>query len=166
MRHTLHGTHGMVTLRPLEREDIEFVRVLRNQNKGRFLCSQEISEPAQQKWYDRYLKEPGDCMFAVCFQERCVGAVAIYQVDTDAKTAEFGRLMIDREAAGVGGLGVSATIAACEIAHKQLGVNTIALEVYEDNEAAKATYQRAGFHPVGTTCDDAGKKIIQMEFKQ
>lgn len=105
-------------------------------------------------------------MFAVCFQSRRVGAVAIYQVDTKKKTAEFGRLMIDREAAGVGGLGVKVTQAVCKIAFEQLGVHTVLLEVYEDNEAAKVTYQRAGFVPVGITYDCTGKKTIRMKLEQ
>lgn len=166
MRHTLHGAYGAVTLRPLEREDIEFVRVLRNRNRESFLYSQEISSPAQQQWYDRYLQEPGDYMFAVCLQGRLVGAAAIYQVDCAAGTAEFGRLMIDRKAAGMGGLGLETTRAVCGIALEQLGIHTVVLEVYADNEAAKVTYQRAGFIPVGTACDSTGKKVIQMERNQ
>lgn len=166
MRHTLRGAHGTVDLYPLEKEDIEFVRILRNRNRDRFLYSQEISADAQQKWYADYLEKPGDYMFTVWLHGRRVGAVAIYQVDLQAKSAEFGRLMIDREAAGVRGLGVDTTLAACKIACGQLGLHTITLEVYEDNEAAKVTYQRAGFVSVGSACDDTGKKIIKMELNQ
>ena len=39
-------------------------------------------------------------------------------------------------------------------------------EVYEDNEAAKFTYQRAGFVPVGITYDCTGKKTIRMKLEQ
>ena len=166
MQHTLYETCGAVTLCPLKEEDIEFVRILRNTTKDSFLYSQEVSSFEQQKWYAQYLRTPGDYMFVVCFQGRRVGAAAIYQVDTEKKTAEFGRLMIDREAAGVGGLGVKTTQAVCKIALEQLGIHTVVLEVYEDNEAAKITYQRVGFIPVGITLDRTWKKIIQMKLEQ
>lgn len=159
-------TSGRIVLKSMAEEDIEKMRLLRNKNRLYFIHSEEITEEAQKQWYEAYLLRDDDYLFSVFYQEKWVGAVSIYHVDQKQDKAEFGRLMIDRTAASVGGLGVDATQAACQIALEQLGIHTVVLEVYEDNEAAKITYQKAGFVSTGTICDKAGQKVIQMELQQ
>ncbi len=155
---------GRVVLKSMTEEDIEKMRILRNKNRLFFIHSDEITKDAQRQWYGAYLLRENDYLFSVFYEEKWIGAVSIYDVDIEQSKAEFGRLLIDRAAAGVGGLGVDTTQAACQIAYKELGICTIVLEVYEDNEAAKCTYLKAGFVPVGTLCDHTGQKLIQMKF--
>ena len=159
-------TNGRIVLKSMVAEDIEKMRLLRNKNRLYFIHPEEITEEAQKQWYEAYLLKNDDYLFSVFYQEKWIGTVSIYHVDQKQDKAEFGRLMIDRTAAGVGGLGVGATQAACQIALEQLGIHTVVLEVYEDNEAAKITYQKAGFVPTRTVCDEAGQKLIQMELRQ
>lgn len=166
MKHEYVLAYGRVILRPLEMEDAEKMRILRNKNRRFFVCSEEITEEQQQQWYKTYLNRKNDYLFSVFYQEKWVGTVSLYDVDTEQSCAEFGRLMIDRDAAGIGGLGLDATQAACRIAFEDLGIHTVKLEVYEDNEAAKATYLKAGFAPVETFCDNSGQKMIRMELTQ
>lgn len=159
-------THNRVTLCPMSAEDIEKMRILRNKCRQFFVCSEKITEEGQQQWYKTYLTRKNDYLFSVFYQEKWVGAASIYNVDRQRGCAEFGRLMIDRDAAGTGGLGLDTTQAACRIAFESLGVHTVTLEVYEDNEAAKATYLKAGFTAVKTFCDKSGRNMIQMLLTQ
>lgn len=92
------------------------------------------------------------------------GAVSIYEIKDGC--AEFGRLLIDRDAAGRGGLGVDATRAACKLAFEQLGVEQIALEVYCDNPAAQITYLKAGFWPSSVFSDDGQQPMVQMHLSK
>lgn len=161
MRHTLTGGFGAVRLGPLLESELEHVRLLRNQNRERFVFSGEITPEGQRAWYDRYLEAPGDYMFSVYYENRWIGAVSIYEVTDDC--AEFGRLLIDRDAAGRSGLGVDATKAACEIAFERLGMERIALEVYCDNPAAQITYLKAGFRPISVFPDDGQRPMVQMQ---
>ena len=66
-------------------------------------------------------------------------------INIKEKTAAFGRLIIDHKAAGEGGMGFDATVAACKIGFEQLGLRELHLEVLTDNGKAIRTYQKAGF---------------------
>ncbi len=139
--------YGRVELRPLTLEDAQRLRELRNKNSSKFFDSSQITEEAQTKWYECYLAKENDYMFSVLLlpEKRWVGAVSIYQVNHTERSGEFGRLVIDRDAANERGLGLDATLAACQFAFEQLSLKTICLEVYEDNVPAVRTYQKAGF---------------------
>ena len=106
-------------------------------------------------------------MFRVSPRERpeqFIGAVALYDIDGETRQAEFGRLMIDREAAGRRGLGYDATVCACEFGFARLGLQRIYLDVYADNIAAVKTYEKAGF----ITYDRKkmnGRQLLNMERK-
>lgn len=149
MDHTFSNSFGGVVLSPLAESDLEALRRLRNQNATWFLNSAEISEEQQRAWYQRYLQKKNDVMFRVGTRERreqFIGAVALYDIDRETGQAEFGRLMIDREAAGRSGLGYDATMCACEFGFARLGLQRIYLDVYADNIAAVKTYEKAGFY--------------------
>lgn len=163
MRHNYCAAFGAVTIRPLEEEDIEYVRILRNHHRGCFLLSGEISAPEQKKWYSAYLEKDGDYMFTVCLGERRIGAVAVYNVDKKALTGEFGRLMIERQNPPVKGLGADAVRAACRAAFEQMGLSRLNLYVYCDNVSAQITYLKAGFCPTDVFMEESGRRILQME---
>ena len=160
MRHALTGFCGAVEIRPILKEDIEPMRRLRNKNRYMFISSSEITSEDQQAWYAQYLQVPGDYMFSVYYENRWIGAVAVYEVKDGC--AEFGRLLIDRAAAGRGGLGVATTKAACQIAFEQLDVERITLAVYCDNPAAQITYLKAGFRPVSISQENNQKPMVHM----
>lgn len=163
LRHNYCETYGAVALRPLAEDDIEYVRILRNRYRDCFLFSGEISAPAQKKWYSAYLEKDADYMFTVYLGERRIGAAAIYEVDRDAGTGEFGRLMIERQDPPIKGLGADAVRAACRVAFEQMGLHRLKLYVYCDNVPAQITYLKAGFRPTDVFAEDSGRKILRME---
>ena len=149
MEHDYQTTWGRVALVPLEGDDFESLRLLRNRESQWFKSSAEVSYEQQQEWQRRYAEKPGDYMFKIA---RCtdsgtfLGAVGIYDIDTGKKTGEFGRLVIDKTEPGYEkGLGFDATVAALRIAFEQLDLAEIHLEVLSHNVAAIKTYERAGF---------------------
>lgn len=160
MNHDLTAQNGELSLRPLCEADVEKLRVLRNRNRESFVNSAEVTPEGQTQWYRRYLEKDGDYVFSVFFRERWIGSVSLY--DVCGETAEFGRLLIDRQAAGRGGLGVEATTAACDAGFRELGLKTIRLEVYTDNVPAQITYLKAGFQVTGMTDDPSGRPMLRM----
>ena len=154
---------GRVRLAPLTEEGAEKMRLLRNRHRDCFVYSGEISAEAQKKWFEAYREKPDDHMFSVFSRESgaWIGAVGLYDVRGDE--AEFGRLLIDREAAGTGGFGVDATLAVCRIGFEQLHLQRIVLEVYADNIAAIKTYEKAGFRRFGEAEDTEGRSMLCME---
>lgn len=151
-------------LMPLAQNELELMRCLRNQNRFSFLTSNIITEEMQQLWYQKYLQRSEDYMFSVLVRKAhtWIGTVALYDIDREKQQAEFGRLMIDRKAAGRGGMGYEATMCACEIGFQQLGLQRIYLDVFADNLPAVKTYEKAGFHIYGKK-EASGRELLYME---
>lgn len=168
MRHDYTEEFDRIRLLPLSASAAEQMRILRNKHSRSFFTTREISPDEQQKWYENYLFKPNDYMFSVYLKEQdiWVGAVAIYDVDLQQKTAEFGRIIIDKEAAGLSGLGYDTTMAACKFAFEQLGLKNVHLDVYSDNYPAVHTYIKAGFHEYAQSTDSQGRRILLMHKNQ
>lgn len=161
MLHNLSNTARRVVLVPLQHRDVEALRILRNGERKWFIYSEEIDRETQQLWFEKYLQTENDYMFSVSEVKRpdfFIGAAALYNFNDDKKTCEFGRIVIDRDAATEKGLGLDTTICACKIGFEQLGMQKIVLEVFSDNIRAVKTYQKAGFI---THCEANG--ILKME---
>lgn len=163
MIHSFCKKGEKISLSPLKAEELEEMRNLRNRCRHSFVTSKEITEEGQRQWYESYLSRENDYLFSVYYQGKWVGAVSVYDVDPAQGRAEFGRLMIDREVTGTGGLGVEATKVACQIAFQQLGIKTIELEVYADNIPAQITYLKSGFIPEELFFDKEGRRMMRMK---
>ena len=162
MEHTYEYAYGRVVLKPLERKDIEELRVLRNRERQYFLSQGIIMPEGQITWYDSYLKKENDIMFKVARADRLekfIGAIAVYDIDKSAGCAEFGRLVIDKEKAPEKGIGLEATVAACNFAFEKLGVSRITAVAVKDNERALKVYAKAGFR----VCDDSDEEVYVLE---
>ena len=165
MKHEYFTKADRVILRPLESEDLEKMRLLRNQNRSRFIDTMEITAETQSRWYACYLYRAGDYMFSVFHEEsdKWIGAVGLYDVNMECGVGEFGRLLIGRELVPERGMGVDATKAVCDFAFRQLRLKKLGLEVFHDNIAALITYLKAGFMPIRIKeCAD-GRKLLYME---
>lgn len=166
MNHSLFGRGDRISLYPMKMEELEKMRILRNRNRHSFVTSKEITRDGQRRWYENYLNRENDYLFSVYYQGNWVGAVSIYNVDPKQSMAEFGRLMIDKELAGTGGLGIETTKVVCQIAVQQLGIQTIELEVYADNIPAQITYLKSGFIPEELFFDGEGRRMLRMKYQQ
>lgn len=166
MNHNLGGEYGKVLLGPLDDEDCEKLRVLRNRDDKRFcFFFSDIIEPeAQRDWYERYLTQTDDFTFSVFSKKtgEWIGAAALYNVDRENGAAEFGRLLIDNAKRSERGLGKSTVYGVCAIGFSQLGLNTIFLEVYEKNMAARAVYDFVGFQVVCKS-ERNGESTLRMQ---
>lgn len=162
MRHSYQIRYKRVFLRPLEEGDIEELRILRNRNREFFNDSRVISPEQQRAWFRRYLEQSDDVMFAVELAGdpgKFIGATAIYNIDPAGGTAEWGRLVIDREKTDLRGLGAEAVAASCHIAFAELGVEKLVCELFRSNEPARRTYIRAGGVTVG---EDEKRRYMEM----
>lgn len=149
MKHNYEYAEGRVIIKPLEKEDIEDLRVLRNKARYCFLNTQIISSENQEIWYKSYLKNEKDYMFKIAKKEKpeaFIGAVAVYDIDSEKKCAEFGRLVIDKEKAPEKGLGYEAVKAVCKFAFCLLGLHKIRAVVLKENERALSVYTKVGFY--------------------
>src|SRR5262249_23860431 len=79
------------------------------------------------------------------------GQVSLYRVDREARTAEYGRILIGEPAAQGGGYAGEATAVLLAFAFDEWELRTIELEVYADNERALRVYHRCGFESLELT---------------
>ena len=167
MRHNFNGSFEDIVLKPIEKENIEDLRILRNRDENRicFIYQKKISEEEQENWYEKYLEKENDIMFSAFMkddQTTPVGYVALYDINKDSKKCEFGRIIVDKNRILKKGIGYQITKCLCEIGFQKLGVDMIYLEVFSDNIPALKTYEKAGFVEKNKYEKD-GKEIVYME---
>jgi RimJ/RimL family protein N-acetyltransferase len=142
---------GPVRLRLLAAADLPKTLQWRNQDHIRrwFFFSDIITAEQHQAWFEKYQDRDDDFVFVI---EECtpsgfrpVGQIAIYHVDWEALSAEYGRVMIGEADAAGKGLAKAATQAVLRIAFEQLGLREVYLEVLADNTRAIALYESTGF---------------------
>ena len=165
MEHTFENEYMGVRLKPFDLACSEKYRILRNRPgirkwfafKGKITCGQ------QAKWYAEYLENPNDVMFSA-FDSlgNFIGGNSVYHIDFDRGIAEYGRLGIDTKFSG-NGYGCKATFAAAMVAKKDLGLNRLILEVYQDNIPAIKAYSVVGFEKSGVFADAEGLRMVKME---
>jgi RimJ/RimL family protein N-acetyltransferase len=136
-----------VRLRLIERADLEMTLGWRNQNREWFLDSSVLSMDQHLAWFEQYLAREDDYVFII---ERMpsnepAGQISLYNIDKQTKKAEYGRLIIGDWSARRQGIAATATKTLIDYAFKNLGVETITLEVLENNFPAIALYRKCGF---------------------
>lgn len=162
MKHNFQYEYGRVVLCPLEEKDIEELRILRNSKRDCFLTQDIISAEAQKQWYSRYLQEENDFMFRIAKKENdieFIGAIALYDINFTSKSAEFGRLIIDKQKCLEKGLGTEAVKAVTYFGFNVLKLDKIRAEVLKNNTPAIISYERAGYSII----DNSNKSVIFME---
>lgn len=148
MDHNLSGTFESIVIKPLHQEHIELLRLVRNRDDVRtcFFYSGIISAEEQKKWYTSYLQQLNEYMFSIFSQKTgdWIGAAALYHVDDTTHQAEFGRFLIAPPYKKCG-FGKIAVRGVCSIGFTQLKLDSIYLEVFENNHAARTCYTNTGF---------------------
>ncbi|MEI7028200.1 GNAT family N-acetyltransferase [Paenibacillus sp. y28] len=153
-------------LRAVTAQDIEQIRAWRNQDfiRTSFIDQGMISEEQQRLWFERYVNAADDQMFLIIEKEpscRPVGTAALYRIDRQQLTAEFGRLMIGEPTALGKGYGQEATRLLCKHAFRHLGLKQLYLEVLENNLRAIRIYRQCGFKPSSIT-EKNGLRLMKM----
>ena len=165
MWHSYEIRHGNVQLRPLQEEDIEYLRQWRNNKaESKYLSSiGYITTEAQRAWFQECMESDDNITFGIIDLDRnvFVGSIALYNFDDDQ--AELGRLMIGDPEAHGRHLGRNAVEGLSDLAFSKLRVNKLILHVYKDNTPAVTIYKQAGYIIVDEYQASDGKIEVLME---
>jgi len=139
-----------IELRLLRPDDLERTLEWRNRDENRqwFVHSDPIRLESHLAWFRKYQERDDDFVFVVESLEprrTPIGQASLYDVDWDARTAEFGRLLIGEPSARGQGFGLEATRALLGFGFDSLGLEQVHLEVFAHNASAVKIYQRCGF---------------------
>ena len=139
-----------VYLRPPERSDIPtFVRWFSDADVQRNLAMRApMSEAAENGWFDRMLESEGKTAyhFVICLltDDRPIGTIGLEAVNLQDGVAEFGIAIGEKSEWGKGH-GTDALRAICDFGFGELRLERIGLMVYDGNDRARRSYEKAGF---------------------
>lgn len=156
---TLSKSLTLLSFKPLGKEDLEYIRIIRNKNKNAFLNNRTIGPTHHAKWYKSYKLNCCDVIFVVkdYYADERVGMLSIYDLNMVDQTCKIGRFIVEEEVRD-GGIGSQMTKFAIEFAERVFKVHRILLEVKARNEIAHHIYKSSGFHEVRRA-----RGIIYME---
>ena len=169
MRHSYGAVCKNVRLRPLEKRDIEKLRVWRNDvSQTRFLRKiPEITPAMQENWYREYLQNEDEITFAIEETKelrRMVGSVALYNVR--GEIAEIGKIQIGDPQAHGRGIGRVSMVMAMQIGFRLLGLKKIVISVHRENIAAYTNDLKVGFQIIGEHAAPMGGTEDEMEIDE
>jgi len=146
MIHNIFESDENITLCPLQKDDIEFLRKWRNdKNTTPFLTPlPEITAEMQLQWYNSDCADESVYTFAIKENKtgKLIGSVSLYNIS--GTTAEFGRFLLSPKVRG-NGYGKIGTELALKIGFDKLGFTTIKATVHQNNNAAIIAYLKSGF---------------------
>ena len=139
-------TSERLRLKPIDKNDIEWMRQARNANRENFLDTSPITVEQQRQWYERYVATEGrDQMFIIQLKDGTpIGTIAIYNIDVASRTADLGRFLLLEEFRHKG-YATEAVQCLLDYATQVIRLYKIRVSVYLDNLDAIAIYARAGF---------------------
>lgn len=163
MKPSLHSaSDDVVKIRLLERADLKATLDWRNRDENRrwFINSNTIEWDNHVKWFESYEKKSDDFVFVIESDGERVGQCAVYGVDLQRKRAEVGRFLAAPNGAGKGYIkrGCQLLMDTC---WQQLALESVFLEVLEENVRAIKLYEKLGFNEVSRN-----GKLIMLELNR
>lgn len=128
-----------VVLRSIETQDLEFLRVLKNDNRKSFFFQDLISPEMQTRWFEGYRQRALDFMFVVEFEGRRCGSMGFRIKDG---VADCYNIIGSPDCAGRGVMR-RAMVRLCEYVAETHTTN-ITLSVLKENPAV-GWYKKCGF---------------------
>jgi diamine N-acetyltransferase len=144
-----------VYLRAAERSDVPtFVRWFSDAEVvHNLLIRAPMSLAMEEGWFDRMLAAQGktDYHFVICLRadDRPIGTIGLHDVDSVNGSAEFGIAIGEKDDQNRG-YGTDALRALCDFGFGDLRLERIGCDVYDGNDRAQRSYQKAGFALEGT----------------
>jgi len=156
-------TDGVVTLRYINRDDIELLRNWRNQDSVRhsFIYNNVITKQQQVEWFERYTEDNSDHMFISIYENKPVGSSALYNLNTDKKDAEYGRLMLGELNLRGLGLGKRMTELTAQFGFEFLELESMYCEIFADNHYSIDVCNAIGYQTTDIIEKD-GKKMLYL----
>ena len=142
--------HGLdeIYLRKMEVSDTDKIVEWRNKDRVRrnFVYQEPFTVEGHLNWIETQVETGLVVQFIICEtgSGRAVGSVYFRDIDRQKECAEYGIFIGEDDAVGKG-YGTLAAKLALSYAFEELKLNYIFLRVFEDNTAARRSYEKAGF---------------------
>lgn len=151
-------------MRTIEERDLETLRRWRNGDRQWFGDVGEITAEKQAAWFAAYLERENDVQFILESAGRPVGTVALYSINEPIGEAEYGRLIIDRDARRLGYAVMASGLLLRWAWQTYPKLSIIRLYVKDSNRAALVLYQRIGFDVAGADGNLVRMELVRGQF--
>lgn len=178
----IRETGEKIILRDITYEDTPLIVKWRNNKRVRdnFIYREVFTEEIHNGWMKNKVETGEVCQLIILEklsdgddgslkngEGRPVGSVYLRDIDNQNKTAEYGIFIGEDDATGHG-YGNEAAALMCDYAKRELGLKKLILRVFCGNDAARRSYEHAGFVKTkempGVECSDGNKgDMILME---
>lgn len=130
-----------ITLRTINRMNIELLRKWKNKNRDYFFYNKEIKPSEQLKWFEGYLERKEDYIFIIEYKGKKIGCIGFRKIDNliDVYNAILGDKKFSKK-----GLMSLALKLMCSYIIDEYNMN-ITLKVLAGNEVARKWYRKNGF---------------------
>lgn len=118
--------------------------------KRNFLFRKSVTRESHKQWFDAYLKDDSQQLFAIFYQNKYVGNVGLKNIDAINKNSETWMYIGDVSMKGKG-IGVEANRQLFLYAKKKL--HKLYAHIAEFNNSSIRMYQKSGFVPEGNFKD-------------
>ncbi len=140
-----------IHFRVLSYKDTEWLRILRNKNKGWFLNPNEIHPYSHLDWFFTSVKR-GDVNLLIYNElNEPIGFISVYEITPDGY-ASIGRMMVDENHRHKGYM-TRTMIKVMELCKNFYDIKELRLEVKAENVIARELYTKMGFTVQGFTKD-------------
>jgi RimJ/RimL family protein N-acetyltransferase len=143
LRHEIYLRGPSFSLRPVRRSDAALiVRLRRDPDRARYLHPIEASIPAQEAYVAENLLREGDYYFVIerAATSEAEGLIAIYDVDPVARTAEWGRWILQPGSLAA----VESALLIYRVAFDVLGLEEVVCRTFADNRPVVSFHDSCG----------------------
>lgn len=112
---------------------------------SRYFQLQNISEQTHKNWLEKLKHDPPDTIaFLIQYDNKFIGVTYFHSIDRIKRECNWGMYIYDTKIRGIG-LGGKTLEMCLDYAKGQMGMDTIYLEVLNDNLRAISLYEKFGF---------------------
>ena len=141
-----------VTLRAIEREDLELMREMLNDPEIESLdvgWAFPVSKYQQEQWYEKSINDKNNFRFIIETEmDGAIGIATLINIDWKNRRAEHGIKLANREKR-TKGIGMDVVMAIMKYAFDELQLNRLDGSWFDDNTASKKLYQKCGWKVEG-----------------
>lgn len=171
MENEILAESEMIYLRQMKVNDTDKIIEWRNKERVRrnFIYQKPFTVEGHLNWIRTQIETGHVVQFIICEKEfgRDIGSVYFRDIDTEQARAEYGIFIGEDDAAGKG-YGTQTAKLALAYAFDVMKLKSVFLRLFEDNIAARKSYESAGFKLLEgrqetVTIDGVKRKVIFME---
>lgn len=157
MQSPLCFTRYGITLKELQRDEIEMVRQWRNDPKiaELMLDQTHITESMQKQWFDRMSESDSQYYFLAWFKDQPIGVASLINIDREQQTCEPGMyIYVDEYRNNV--VPFCVAFALNDLAFEVFSLQTLYGKIFADNAASVRFHEACGYTKYSERADRLG----------